>query len=96
MNDSPRQTLKWIERRHGEGNDWLVLQRCADRYFDECEAMGTEARYLYKITNFFGEAAHYERYLANDWVCARPQKGGKVKSLEHQRKMDEYAKDIPF
>jgi len=66
INDAKSATVKWINRRLKEHNA-DKLTRCVNRYWQEFQAKGTDPKYIYKVTNFFGEAAKYEIYLPDEW-----------------------------
>ena len=72
IDDSKGTTLKWIDRRIVE-HSAEILKRCIDRRFKQLAIEGTEGRYIGKVTNFFGEQALYENYLADNWRAPKPK-----------------------
>ena len=73
IDDSKTATLKWISRRLKEHTP-EILRRCIDWRFEQLEIEGTEGKYIGKVTNFFGDAALFENYLADDWQPPKPKR----------------------
>lgn len=43
--------------------DDIALLQCAKNYMEECAMLNRDQEFHYKITNFYGKAAYYKKYL---------------------------------
>lgn len=86
---TPSQTFRNWKRLLKEGIEAGDLLKCADNYAEEIRIKQTEPTYIFKASNFIGQARHFETFMPGEWTPPQPKEdnsfGGQI---EAARKFD--------